>query len=416
MSNYLSFAILWGKSLLSILGKIFIGDISSVSRTIDIKYNLQKKDSQFQYTEYETKRSKYKIWIDILDKLKLNNFWSSIVTAVLVYLIGLLLSLFIGFTNNYLNTLAIYLISFGIFITTFTLRISSNRIHESMLTLRPCFMVSDNEYFYFLDTWFKRLSNNRIIIFITLIFTAILGVLLYCKFYNESIYNQLNLLSLELTSFKINGWYDQPNLDSKFLLMGYFIIITSSLLITSFRILFINFFFIIDLLKLPIIPIPNLIRLRIENLSGLYLMVSFNWFVGVSLFGILLFTSLDWLSISILTLISLVGFITFMAPQYLYSKMLYKSQQISTHWIFSSFYKKMNIDLNEKNLANIISSQRASNLYQLNSLSDFFEASKPVKRNIYSITQLLFFFTGQLLSITSPILRNWITITLKNFS
>lgn len=415
MKTFLSFIFLCFRNFVLILKQILIGDISSVSKTIDIKYDLQKKDNLLKYEEYETSHENYEIWLDrIFKKIGLPDILTSMLISVIVYLGGYFFSIIIGFGGNYINTLAVYLISFGIFITIYTIRKTTRKIHKCMSSLRPCFMISDTEYYYFLDTWLKRFSNNRIFVIITILLTGILGTLLYYKLYDEEIYSKLNLLSLELTSFKINGWYDQPFLNAKFFLFAYFIIIISSLLITAFRLLFINFFFLLDILKLPIIPIPNLIRSRMSDLSSLYLSISFNWFIGVSLFGVLLFTALDWLSISVLLIISLIGLITFLIPQFIYSKMLYKSQQIATHWIFSSFYKKMNIDIEERNVANMINSKSASELFQLDSLSEFFEASKPVKKTIYSFPQLLLFIVGQTISIMSPSFREHINTFIKD--
>lgn len=403
MKSFRSFIKLYLKTIFQSLKKMFIGDMSSVAKTIDIKYALQKKDSSFQFKDYETKPNNYQTWLDfIFLKFNLPDLLTAIILSIIVYLIGLFFSFFANFYVNYTNTLAVYLMCFGISLSIYTLRISSKNIHKCFARLRPCFMISDNEYYYFLNTWFKRLSNNKIILFLTLFTTVFLGLLLYYKLYDENIYNKLNLLSLELRSFKDNGWYDQSYLKVKFGLFAFFIIVISSILVTSFRILFVNFFFLLDLIKLPIIPIPNLIRLRLGDISKLYSFTSFNWFIGVSLFGIMLFSTWDWLSISVLSAISLIGFITFITPQYIYSKLLGNSQNLATNWIFSSFYERMNISLNEKNLANIINSNNASKLYKLKSLTDYFDASKPVKLNIYNFPQLILFLLGQIISLSSP--------------
>ncbi len=409
MRGFFSFALLYLKSIILLLYKIFIGDLSSVSSTIDIKYVLQKKDNDFNYREYETQAKDYRTWLDwIFDLFGLPDFLSAILISALVYTIGLVVSYTIDFHGNYINTLAVYLMSFGIFLSILTIRFSSKGIHSSLSSLRPCFMVSDGEYRYFLDTWFKRLSNNRIILFITIATSIFLGMLLYYKLYDETTYNKLNLLSLELISFKVNGWYESVHLKVKFALFGFYILVISSILITCLRILFVNFFFLMDLLKLPVIPIPNLIKLRLGKLSRLYLITSFNWFIGVSLFGVMLFSIWDWLSVGVLSLISLVGFVTLFTPQYIYTRLLNRSQDLATNWIFSSFYGRMDISVNEKSLENIINSENASQLYRLKSLTDFFDASKPINPNIYNLPQLLFALAGQVFSFLSPKLLEWI--------
>ncbi len=56
----------------------------------------------------------------------------------------------------------------------------------------------------------------------------------------------------------------------------------------------------------------------------------------------------------------------------------------------------------------MINSENAAKIFQLNSLSDFFEASKPVKKSIYSLSQLSLFIVGQTISILSPSFRDYV--------
>jgi len=383
--------------------RLFFGDLSSASKVIEIEYSLQKKENKFDYRNYNTNSKDYQTWVDkIYNKLPFHNLINSLLISIGIIMIGFLISLTINFGFEYLNTLAVYLIGIGIFISLTTIRYSSIYIHKSLSDLRPCFMISDDEYHHFLDTWFKRLSNNRILLFLSIIFSIFLLYLLYIKLYQTEYYDQLNLLSLELGSFEINFWYVNPFLWVKFLLISFFVIIVASIIITSIRILIVNIFFLLDLSRLPVIPISNLVRIRLYLLSRLYFYTTLNWFLGVSLFGVMLFTKLDWLSVSVLLLISIVGFITFITPQIIYNRLLSKSQSLATNWIFSSFYKKMNISINEHGLSNIIKSNSASETYKLNSLSDFIGASEPVNRNIYSPIQIISFILGQLIALLSP--------------
>ena len=75
----------------------------------------------------------------------------------------------------------------------------------------------------------------------------------------------------------------------------------------------------------------------------------------------------------------------------------------------------MQISINEKGLSNIIQSNRGSETYDLNSLSDFVDASEPVNRNIYSPIQIVFFLVGQGIALISPKFSEMIQI-IKKFS
>lgn len=403
MIGFLKFIYALILSIFKWIIRLFFGDLSSASRIFEIEYSLQKKNGSFDYIDYNTNSKDYQTWVDkIYNKLPFHNLISSLLISIFVFVVGLLIALTIGFGQEYINTLAVYLISFGVFISITTIRYSSLFIHKSLSDLRPCFMISDDEYRHFLDTWFKRLSNNRIILFLSILFSTFLLYLLYIKFYNIDLYDKLNLLSLELGSFEVNFWYDDPFLWTKFLIFAFFVLVVASIVITSIRILIVNIFFLLDLSRLPVIPIANLVRIRLYLLTRIYYYTTLAWFVGVSLFGLMLFKTLDWLSVSVLLLISLIGLFTFITPQIIYNRLLSKSQSLATNWIFSSFYKKMKISVNEKGLSNIIQSHSASEKYDLNSLSDFVDASEPINRNIYSPIQIIFFLIGQAIALVSP--------------
>jgi hypothetical protein len=215
-----------------------------------------------------------------------------------------------------------------------------------------------------------------------------------------------NLTSFSPQLFILNGWLDEPYKIFKYIYLSIWAIIIAFPLVTASRILFINFFFLLDLRHIPIIPIPNLLRMRLRDLTSLYLTISFLWFIGVSLFAIMFFNDVDVVSLIVIAILSIFGIITFLTPQIIYHQLLKRSENIASRWILSSFYKKLEISLIEENDNNYIQPLTASQTYKLDSLVDYLDASIPVKRWVYSQTQIISFLLAQLFTLFSPKIIN----------
>jgi hypothetical protein len=372
-------------------------NLYSISKNINTEYSMQKSERNFIYSEYHTSTLMFPTWIDkLFSRIKLPSLLLSILICIIVYLIGLLVSLFVGFQSNYLNSVPIYFGLLGISITIFIIRYGSTSIHKSYDQLRPCFVISDFQYKNFLENWFSRLSNIRSTIYLCVILSLFFIALSYFSFYYSNLLEYYKIVSIKPRLFEIQNWYNDPYKFVKFILLAFYSICIAFPLATAGRILFINFFFLLDLHYLPIIPIPNLVRNRLRGITDLYMVITFFWFLGAILFIALFYGSSDILSTSIIFMISILGFLTFITPQVMYHFLLKKSEETASKWILASFYKKMNIILIEESDKKIMSTQEAASKYDLATLVDYFDASIPTKRWVYSQTEVLLFVIGQI--------------------
>lgn len=371
-------------------------NLYSISKNINTEHSMQKSELFFNYTEYHTTTLMFPTWIDkLFSRIKLPSLLLSILICIIVYLIGLVVSLLIGFHSNYLNSIPIYIGLFGISITIFIIRYGSTSIHKSYDQLRPCFIISDSQYKNFLDNWFSRLSNIRSTIYLCVFLSLIFIALSYFSFYFSNLIEYFKLVSIRPKLFEIQNWFNDPYKIVKFILLVFYSICIAFPLATAGRILFVNFFFLLDLHYLPIIPIPNLVRNRLRGITDLYMIITFFWFLGAILFIALFYGSSDILSTSLIFMISILGFLTFITPQVIYHFLLKKSEETASKWILASFYKKMNITLLEECEKKIINTQEAASKYELATLVDYFDASIPTKRWVYSQTEVLLFIIGQ---------------------
>lgn len=390
-------------------------NLYSISRNINTEHFLQKSERYYKYSDYHTTNSMFPTWIDgISIRTKLSGLFLSILVCIIVYLTGFIVSLFIGFQWNYINSIPIYFGLFGILISIIILRYGSTSIHKSYDQLRPCFVISDFQYKNFLENWFSRISNTRSTIFLGVFLSLIFILLCYLSFYSNII-EYYGLVSFKPKLFEIQNWFVEPYKYVKFFLLIFYSICIAFPLATAGRILFVNFFFLLDLRFLPIIPIPNLVRNRLKEITDLYIIITFFWFIGTLLFIILFYGCSDILSTSIIVIISILGFLTFITPQFIYHLLLKKSEQTASKWILASFYKKMNITLIEENDKKIISPQEAALKYDLGTLVDYFDASIPTKRWVYSQTQVLLFILGQIIAFSVSNYQSVLSDLLKFF-
>lgn len=356
---------------------------------------------------YETQHKNYQLWVDVLfDKLRLPFPIPAILLGAIPFFIGLLISIAISFQKQYLETLAIYLGAFGIAWVLAILNHSSREFHSAYSELRPCFLVSDKEYSQLIDKWFKLFSNHKRNYIGVLVLALIAIVAVFVVYYHPALVALIN--SNSLTQVFPAYWYSVDNKFTKALIIAVWGVFVAFPLGTAARLLIFNFFFLLQLRKLPVIPIPSMIKVRLQKINGLYIFIASTWFVGVGLFGILFFDKLDFMSILGLGALSLFGTVTFLTPQFIYRQFLVQSHKVATQWVLYSFYSSLNIKLQEKATTNI-PTEIGSDLAKMNDLKGFIDVSKQSDAWVYDPTDFLLLLLGQIVSFGSVYIQNLIT-------
>ncbi|RPJ72512.1 MAG: hypothetical protein EHM20_13660 [Alphaproteobacteria bacterium] len=370
--------------------------------TNDVPVDMRKMDSNI----YGTSPKDYPLWVDVLfERLRLPFPISAIFLGILAYLVGLLISITISFQREYAGTLPVYIGAFGVTWVTAVLNYSSRTFHESYEELRPCFLINDKEYAKIIDRWFKLFSNHKLNLrgIFALALLAIGAV--YFSMYYPNIIASLNINSL--TQVFPPYWYFLENKWVKALIISVWGIVIAFPLGTAARLLIFNFFFLLRLRNLPVIPIPSMIKTRLQKISNLYIFIASTWFVGVGLFGVLLFDKLDFISVLALAVLSLLGTVTFLTPQFIYRQFLVQSHKVASQWVLYSFYSSLNIKLYEKPTTKI-PTEIGSSLSKMDDLKGFIDVSKQNDIWVYDPTDFLILLLGQVVSFGSVYIENFI--------
>jgi len=353
---------------------------------------------------YATKPSDYQTWVDIIfNRIRLPFPLTAISFALPIFVIGLFLARYIHFDLYYIKSSPIHLGILGIIWVCLIIRYGSLSFHSAYEELRPCFIVTDEEYLAIISKWFRKLANHKGNIIFSLILALIAWLIVYISFFRLDIIQELNIASFRPTLF-MGEWYSQDNLIMKAVIIALYGLYIAFPLGTAMRLLIINFRFLLDLRQLPVIPLPNVIRFRLTKITNLYITITLSWFVGVALFGILLFHELDIISIISLFALSSFGLITFFTPQVIYRILLIRSSYVSSQWVLVSFFKQFGIKLNEKNIyekQSILSNDVGVKLANMDDLSGFIEATDLSKFWVYDPSDILLLFLGQVLALGS---------------
>jgi len=354
---------------------------------------------------YSTNPRDFQTWVDILfDKIKLPVPITAILIGIIPFLGGLLISSIIDFEIEYLQTIPIYIGVFGIAWVLGVIRYGSVSVHKVYEGLRPCFLVTDEEYSSIIKIWFEKMRSHKGN-FLSAVFLALSawGVV-YLTFFQMNFIQRLGLVSLRPYAFP-QYWYEPHHVLIKALIIAFWGVCVAFPLATAGRILVYNFLFLLSLRHWPVIPIPTVVRMRLQVVNNLYILVSMTWFVGVSLFGFVLFDALDIVSVTFLSILSFLGTLTFLTPQLIYRSYLVHSHELASQWILSSFYNRLNIQLEEQN-STVVPASLGAQFAGLKNFKDVADASKKSDTWVYDPSDFIFLLIGQIVSFGSVYLEN----------
>lgn len=273
------------------------------------------------------------IWVDhILDR---NSRSKSIIcllsVSLMPWLLGFLISLWIGKMQQYLHTPIFYVASFGIFLTIGSLGFGSFSQYKMYDRILACFVVSESERRGSIISALERHSNfynhirASVIIFIFSVTVAALG----CFFWNE-----INFISAEFgtilprfQAFEKYDWYDETISAEFFAIQVIFLLFISPPLGTAASIMlrFPTFLWEISK-KTPRYP-PNLIKAYFAPAATFYAYVSVLWLLGVFLIYYFLGQNMDLFSDIGVAFAFLIGVINFYLPQVAYVRVVSASEQ-----------------------------------------------------------------------------------------
>lgn len=353
---------------------------------------------------YATKPLEYQTWVDVIfNRVRLPFLMTAISIAAPIFLVNYFISKSINFDAYYVSSPPIHLGIFGIIWVCIIIRYSSVSFHYAYEELRPCFLVSDEQYSAVICKWFKKLASHKGNIVFSLGLALVALLVVYISFFRLDIIQMLNIKSFRPTLF-LGDWYSQENTLEKAIIIGLYGLYIAFPFGTAIRLLIINFFFLLDLRRFPVIPFPNVIKFRLTKITNLYSSISLSWFVGVALFGILLFHELDVFSITSLLLVSSLGLVTFLTPQFIYRIFLVRSSFTASQWQLTSFYNQFGFEFKEKNEYNrmtLLQKEVGMELPTMGDLTGFIQATNLSSFWVYDPKDILLLLLGQGLAFGS---------------
>lgn len=365
---------------------------------------MVEQEETIQYTTYATDPMDFQTWVDrIHNTLKLPSIVLALLLGVVLYLGGYLISLAIDFEGVYVRTIPVYLGTIGVPWIMLITRYGSVSFHNAYEVLRPCFLISDNEYVPFIKEWGKRFANFRGNMIAGVIYFFLILPFVVIAFYGEDLMIKLSIISLRAQAFPAE-WFSLPPLWVKMCIGIWFGVACSPLLATGARLLILNVRFLLDISRFPVVPLSDVVRSRLRPITNLYLTVAFCWFIGVAMIGILFSSSMDAISIIVIVGLSIIGLLTFLVPQFVYRSFLMQSANLSNQWVMASFYRRFGITLAERPSSlrrDYVERESGIRLAEMSDLAGFMDASAPAEFWVYNPSDVVLLFIGQAIAIAS---------------
>jgi hypothetical protein len=354
--------------------------------------NSRSKSAQnktLSYQRYSTNPADFQTWLDkIYSKLNSSVPVATILIGVSVFFLGLLFAATFDFGKEYVNTSAIYIGVLGICLVSGVVRYASLKIHGVFEYLRPCFLVENNSYLSFVNRWFSRLSNNGNLV-VAGVYIVLALLLAYAEFHT-SLMGRVQYGATKAYFFN-SFWYQPENLSGKTFLIAFYGICVALPLGTATRLLFLNYVFMRELAKLPVVPLIQTIRLRFRELIDYYLFIYFTWSIGIGLFGVVFFNGLKIDSILFLSVLNALGIGAFISPQLCYRSFVSQEMKFRTNQSLKKFYANFRISLAERPIAAVGNSKSV----ELKGISE--TSGESINWWVYNLSDILLFILAQII-------------------
>jgi hypothetical protein len=351
--------------------------------------------SGMTYPAYATAHADFRFWFDrVLESLDRSPVISAPLAAGLVYAVGLVIALPFGFARIYIGTLAVYLGVVGIALVLAVGHRASERAHTAFETLRPIFMVPDEQYHNFLQIWFGRMTDDRRTLIVAAIhFALFVPVIVVIAFTGSHTLHRLHIQSLHAGGFP-HQWFQPRDRVQAVTLLALYAAAIALTMGTAVRLLIVNLAFLFRLRRLPVIPLPTLVRARVRPVTDFYVFVSLMWTSGIVLFAVLFRGGYDAVSLSIMGTLLVMGLLTLAIPQVIFRAYVSHSYQRLCALVLMEWYAQLNVALTER-------SYPVASLGRLipDNLADVVQLVERPKMWIYDTQDAVVWLSGQVLAI-----------------
>jgi hypothetical protein len=269
---------------------------------------------------FGTTRLEYKLWVDyIFDwfgatlEKRFRRYLVGIGFATIVWGLGFILSLTIGFANDYLRTPAIYYFLIGIAWCTNALRWLSQVYHVRTNAVRPCFPIDDVTYKSTVSPFAHNAVRNKRLFFRSTLFTII--VLIYFGLIMLGYIKSLSFLALGFPSSFPTYWLVGNFLLVKLAIIALFLWVAFVEVWTGAQLTLSTAPLYAKLATLPILPLPSLVSELFQGILDLYLTGAIMWSLGIVLVELLYRTRATVLGIGFLIVVIGLGVFAYLVPR-----------------------------------------------------------------------------------------------------
>lgn len=344
----------------------------------------------------------FRTWIDrFYDRLPMGLVVPSILGGLFVYMLGFGIAYVASFQGTYVKTAPVYMGAFGIAWVTGAIRWASVQIRRALPDIRPCFLLSDDDFDAFLRKWLGRFTSNTGIVSVIAILVILAWIAVYISAFRPDILGHYRLISLRPTLFP-DAWFE-ANVGWNVGILMLYGLACAAPLGTGLWILSVNIGFLSQLRTLRVLPIPGVILVKFRGMTNFYLFVAYTWFVGVGLFAGLFFGTFDAVAISVIATLGSFGFLTFLWPEYVFHGYLLRAHQEIADALIA-LYKQ---HIGNAPLADVTTSiQPGAWNDKLQIFESIAETSKPVDLWVHDLTDWAILIWGQSLPILAVFLRS----------
>lgn len=340
----------------------------------------------------------YRMWPDYL--FELLDLPAAVILGVIiiaVFLLGLVIAWPFRFVTYYIGTPAIYLGLAGIALTISACHWGSIRVHSDYEQLRPVFTVDDVTYYHMLDKWFMTFCSKKAValsssVFFTVGFVAL--ILAYVT--SASVRREFDLETLR--PYLVGPvWYSHRFEHVGFGILLFFLVLISITLGTGGWVLVGNIVFLSQLRRIPVIPMPTIVRARLRRMVDLYVGTSLTWSFGVALFGILFYRDYNIVTGIFLASLFIIGTLMFAMPQAICRSHIVRSHEQLCAIGLAELYEDLGLSLQERDQAPTAREKAAGNL------SDVYAMTDRPKTLVYDVQNIVLWVGSELVALAAII-------------
>lgn len=372
------------------------------------------KQNNFDPESYMTRHEEYQTWVDriynhkLVQKLGVSSISLTLLIFLYMYLSGLALAFVLGFSNVYLQTVAIWLAAVGVPLVMWSIHTASKTIHQSFANLRLCVIMTDEEWKTNLDKWFQRLSGieygNRLFAVAMVILTVFEAIIVVA-------FSDL-FVSIGIAAFRPSlfppAWFEPANRWRSIIILSYIGIIVNFCLTTATRLIRLNNGLLNYIATLTVIPEPEIARHQMRDVSNVYAFTVSTWFVGVTLFGILFFQTIDLASVTMILLLSANGIVLMLNANSTFRTLLINAYDRKTsHYL--TYYLKETGAVEAVNKGLLVKPEGV----EQELVSKIMKKLKPPVFQTYGVRNIITLITGQAIALGSPLIEEGIKQFIK---